>query len=350
MFIVMQLLEGQTLQQRLGSGPLRIETLLDVAIQIADALDAAHTKGIIHRDIKPANIFVTHRGQAKVVDFGLAKLIRAVVPGSQSALTNTPTVSVDPAHLTNSGGAMGTIAYMSPEQALAEELDPRTDIFSFGAVLYEMATGRQAFSGTSTAAIYDAILNRMPPSLTGLRSELPPKLDEIISRALEKDPDLRYQSASDLRADLKQLRRETDVGRTTRQSGAALPFQSTKISHSDLHTATGSRESSVIQQGAKKGPPVVLKRWPLFLSAVTAIVLTTGIVWLAMRRTPVTPPELKQRRVTSNSADNPVWGLALSPDGNYVAYGDGSGMYIKLIETGETRTIPAPAALARDAT
>jgi serine/threonine protein kinase/Tol biopolymer transport system component len=213
-FIAMELLEGHTLRTLIENKPLKIETLLDFAIQISDALDAAHCKGIVHRDIKPANIFVTQRGQAKVLDFGLAKLVPGRGSGEAPGGLDAPTGTIEQ-FLTSPGVAMGTVAYMSPEQARGEELDARTDLFSFGAVLYEMATGRQAFAGNTTAVIHEAILNRAPTPALRMNPDLPSKLDEIINRAMEKDRDMRYQSASDLRSELKRLKRDTTSGRST---------------------------------------------------------------------------------------------------------------------------------------
>jgi non-specific serine/threonine protein kinase len=220
----MELLEGVTLKHRIDSRPMEIDELLELGIQIADALEVAHLKRIVHRDIKPANIFITHSGRAKILDFGLAKLapqLRRV--GEAVGVSAAVTVATAPDHLTSPGSAIGTIAYMSPEQARGEELDHRTDLFSFGAVLYEMATGRQTFSGNTSAVIFEAILNRAPTPPARINPRLPVELSSIITRALEKNPAGRYQTAASLLGDLQRLKRELDSGRASAAVTAVAP-------------------------------------------------------------------------------------------------------------------------------
>ena len=322
-FLVMQLLEGQTLRELIsatvpGEPPLELSKLLGLAIQIVEGLDAAHQKGIIHRDIKPANIFITREGQAKILDFGLAKLASTLSAemddpvrdprsdaGAKRTTKESAPLSTPDLFLSRTGAAMGTAGYMSPEQVRGEKLDARSDLFSFGLVLYEMATGKRAFAGDTGPELQEAILSQMPSPAREVNPDLPVKLEKIIGRALEKDREARYQSASDMGIELKALQQELDPDRRIRWRGMTV-------------------------------------------AGVVVLSIVIAAFWFVKRQSAseILPPDLKLRQLTTNAPEDAVTSGAISPDGKYLAYTDPKGMHIRLIETGETRLVPHPAELA----
>jgi serine/threonine protein kinase/Tol biopolymer transport system component len=345
-FLAMELLEGETLGERIGGRPLDTAKLLDLGAQIADGLDAAHSAGIVHRDIKPANLFITTRGQVKILDFGLAKKVGRRLGSSGGAADPTVAATSAPTEAlrTTPGSTMGTVAYMSPEQARGEELDARTDLFSFGAVLQEMATGRQAFTGETAAVVFDAILNRAPAPASQSNPGIPPKLDEIIVKALEKDRDLRYQTAAEMRGDLKRLRRDIDSGKSTaRVTAVAASGPATIVSSAG---ATPTSAGSSVPALASTPAPGGSARRMIWATIGVALVVAVVAAALFLRRSPAKQPagpNLAAMKISMLTTNGNVQATVISPDGKLAGYctqnaGDWA-LWVKQIATGSVAKV-----------